>query len=170
MAGGKTTFGEALAARTGWSFIDLDREIEHAEGRSIADIMASDGEEYFRRVESRILKQTSAMKHVVVSCGGGTPCYRDNMEFMTLHGMTLWRIASPERIAERIRVAGDTRPLLSGKTDTEVEAFIVSHLKERQPYYCRALWRLSGEHLENQKEISDTVDAFLASFPLFNAK
>ena len=161
MACGKTTFGRALAARIGWDFTDLDHEIERQEGRTAAEIIAADGEENLRRLESEALKRTASMKKTVVACGGGTPCWRDNMEFMTLHGLTLWLIASPERMFERVREAGDTRPLLSGKPDEELRAFILRHLCERQPHYCKAQWRFSGENLENEDEINNTIDDFL---------
>lgn len=161
MAGGKTTFGRALAERLGWEFHDLDEMVEEREGRSVSAIMAEEGESYFRKAESALLKETSSLHKVVIACGGGTPCYRDNMEFMTLHGITLWLIASPERIAERILEAPGTRPLLSGKKGDELLSHIRSHLLARQPYYCRAMLRHSGEHLENAEEIRLSVDAFM---------
>lgn len=164
MASGKTTFGRALARRTGREFIDLDELIEQREGMPVAALIAGKGEPYFRELESRILKETAGKRGVVVACGGGTPCYRDNMEFMTLHGMTLWLIATPARMAERIIEAGPTRPLASGKTEEELISFITGHLLERQPHYAKAGWRLSGENLENEEEVERSVDDFLARF------
>ena len=167
MACGKTTFGRALAESAGWHFLDLDSEIERLEGKSAAQIIAEEGEEAFRRIESKVLKSTSALKHTVIACGGGTPCYRDNMEFMTLHGMTLWLIASPERIAERIMEAGlESRPLLAGKEGGELTTHIRGHIRSRQPYYFKAQWRFSGEHLENEEEIRTTVDKFIEELNL----
>ena len=161
MACGKTTFGRALAAETGWEFLDLDEAIERKEGKSIPELIADKGEEYFRKVESETLKSTASMRRTVIACGGGTPCHRDNMEFMTLHGMTLWLLASPARMAERINAAGNTRPLVAGKTGKELEAFVAQHLRKRQPYYCRAQWRHSGEHLENEAEVKEAVARFI---------
>lgn len=161
MAAGKSTFGRALAASRGWSFLDLDEEIERREGRGIPEIIASEGEEAFRAIESRLLKETASMRQTVVACGGGTPCWRDNMEFMTLHGQTLWLVASPARIVERILEAGPTRPLVAGKSRGELEEFVTCHLRRRQPYYCRAMWRWSGERLETPEEINSTVEEFL---------
>lgn len=166
MASGKTTFGRALARRIGWNFIDLDREIERLEGRSAADIIRCDGEAEFRRLESKALKSTSALKQTVIACGGGTPCHRDNMEFMTLHGMTLWLVASPERLVARILQGGDSRPLAAGKNEDELRDFVKGHLLGRQPYYCRAQWRFSGEHLENETEIGLAVENFVKEFKL----
>lgn len=161
MASGKTTFGRALASRTGRTFLDLDAEIEKLYGKSIPEIIEEFGEAEFRRIESETLKQTASLHNAIISCGGGTPCYRDNMEFMTLHGMTLWLVASPERIAERIVAAGPTRPLVSGLKGEELIGFVKSHLLRRQPYYCKAQWRLNSENLENEEQIEGTVNNFL---------
>lgn len=163
MASGKTTFGRALAKRIGWDFVDLDEEIERREGMTIPQIIALKGEEEFRRIESAALKHTATLSRTVVSCGGGTPCWRDNMEFMTLHGQSLWLVASPERMAERILAAGETRPLVAGKKGTDLIDFIKGHLRQRQPFYCKASWRLNAEHLENEQEIQQTIDDFLES-------
>lgn len=167
MASGKTTFGEALARRLGWKFMDLDHEIERVTGLSPTDFMEKYGEARFREEESLILKSTAPLKKTVIACGGGTPCHFDNMEFMTLHGKTLWLIATPARIAERILEAGNTRPLAAGKTGAELTGFIERHLYQRQPFYARAEWRLSGEHLENEREVTETVDDFLKNFRLY---
>lgn len=167
MACGKTTFGRALAENTGWDFLDLDEEIERREGRTVADIIATDGEVRFRQIEGMVLKSTSARKHTIIACGGGTPCYRDNMEFMTLHGMTLWLIATPERMAARIAEAGlKSRPLLAGRSVDELEEYVGRHLRQRQPHYMKARWRFSGEHLENEDEIKTAVTDFLKEFNL----
>lgn len=170
MASGKSTFGRALAERLEWQFVDLDEEMERREGKPIPEIMAEKGEAGFRMAESMALKSTSGLRHAVIACGGGTPCYRDNMEFMTLHGMTLWLVASPERIAERILEAGDTRPLASGKTGEELLEFVKTHLRQRQHHYFKAFWRMSGEHLESPEEIARTVDEFLTLHPIHETK
>ena len=162
MASGKTTFGYALAEHAGWDFLDLDEEIVRREQMPIPDIIALKGEEYFRRVESMILRSTSSLKRTVIACGGGTPCYRDNMEFMTLHGMTLWLVVSPRRMVSRMLEAGvESRPLLSGKNEDELLDYVTCHLRQRQPYYFKAQWRFSGEHLENKAEIKASVDKFI---------
>lgn len=161
MASGKTTFGKALAGKTGWNFIDLDEEIEKQEGRRITAIMAEEGEPFFRRLESKLLKRTASLENTVIACGGGTPCQGDNMEFMTLHGMTLWLVASPDKLVERILEAGESRPIVAGKSREDLKDFVTSHLLKRQPYYCRAMWRHSSENLETPEEIEASVEKFL---------
>lgn len=163
MASGKTTFGRALAEAAGWDFIDLDLEVERREGRSPARIITEEGEAAFRMAESMALKATAPRRRVVVACGGGTPCWRDNMEFMTLHGMTLWLVAPPERLAARILEAGrESRPLAAGKSPDEIQAFVEGHLRSRQPHYCRAMMRLDSSRLETPEEIAEAVERFLA--------
>lgn len=166
MASGKTTFGRALAAKAGWSFVDLDEEVERRERMTVPEIISNKGEDYFRKAESEALRHTASMTHTVIACGGGTPCWRDNMEFMTLHGMTLWLIASPGRIAERIVAAGATRPLVAGLEGPALLEFVAGHLRRRQPRYCQAMMRLSGERLETPAEIDDAVSSFLKDHPL----
>ena len=158
MASGKTTFGRALARKYGWNFVDLDEEIERNTGRKVADIIREEGEERFRALESETLKTTALLRKTIVACGGGTPCFFDNMEFMTLHGQTLWLVATPERIAERITVAGATRPLAANREGETLTAHVRRHLFQRQQYYARANFRLSGERLEDEREIAEAVE------------
>lgn len=164
MASGKTTFGKALARRLGWDFVDTDDEVVKLAGKSIPDIMRHEGEPGFRLLESKVLKGTVGLRKAVIACGGGTPCNRDNMEFMTLHGMTLWLLASSGRIAARIESAGGGRPLVEGMKGKKLVDFIETHLRKRQPFYGKAFWRFSGEHLENDKEIQAAVEDFIAKF------
>ena len=162
MASGKTTFGRALAARTGWQFIDLDEETARREGMDAASIIRERGEASFRAAERETLKSTASMKRVIVACGGGTPCHRDNMEFMTLHGITLWLVASPDKITERLLQEPGTRPLIDEVSAAELPAFVASHLRKRQPHYCKAQLRLDAGQLETEEMIRQTVDRFLA--------
>lgn len=164
MASGKTTFGRALARKLGWNFVDLDAEVEKLASKSAAALIREGGEEEFRRLEREALKKTPLLKKAVIACGGGTPCFHDNMEFMTLHGLTLWLIASPHRIVERILEAGDTRPLARGKSEAELLDFVTEHLRGRQHHYNKAQWRFSGEHLESEEEINHSVEDFVESF------
>ena len=167
MASGKTTFGSALAAKTGRRFIDLDEEIEKASGQSISDLINNEGLDNFREMERKTLQKFATEKDAIISCGGGTPCYFDNMELMNRLGTTLLLEASPSRIAERVLAAGPTRPLLAELKPEELKSRIESHLQERSPWYEKALLRFDSEHLENEKEISESVERFLALHPEF---
>lgn len=162
MASGKTTFGRALASETGREFIDLDHEMEEITGRDIPTLIEKIGIAAFRELERNVLRSLGHKKGAVISCGGGTPCYYDNIDFMNETGTTLWLTASPGRIAERVLEAGPTRPLLAGIAPEKLREEIERHLEERLPYYSRANLVFSGEHLENEEEIAGSVARFLS--------
>lgn len=110
MASGKTTFGKALARATGLQHIDLDFFIEQRFHCKIKDIFAQKGEAEFRRIESNLLREIGEFSDVIISCGGGTPCFGDNMDYMNSRGTTVCLKASDDVIATRILAAGDKRP------------------------------------------------------------
>ncbi|MDE5663292.1 MAG: shikimate kinase [Muribaculaceae bacterium] len=157
MAAGKTTLGRALAKELGYQFIDLDFYIEQRFRQRVHDIFATHGEEGFRRIEAEMLREVGEFCNTVVSCGGGTPCYPGNMEYMLSAGTTIWLDASVECICRRLLCARTRRPLVEGKSADELPAFITSHLSERLPYYSRAAIRLPSDRLESRHEIAETI-------------
>lgn len=161
MASGKTTFGRALARRTGLHHIDLDFYIEQRFHASVKEIFDSKGEAEFRRIEGAMLREVGEMNDVVISCGGGTPCFADNIDFMLSHGTTVCLQASDDVIADRVMQAGDKRPLMAGKSRNEILDTIRHHMEMRKPYYDRAQIIISGDRLENKSQINDTVEEFL---------
>ena len=164
MASGKTTFGRALARRTGLRHIDLDFYIEQRFHSTVKDIFASRGEAEFRRIEAALLREVGEFDDVIVSCGGGTPCFSGNMEYMNSRGLTVCLKASDDVIAERIIQAGDKRPLMSGKSREQIILSIHDHMAERAPYYDMARIQISGDRLENKCQISETVEDFIKKF------
>ena len=109
----KTSVGKALAELTGMAFADSDDEFVREEGKSIADVFAAKGEEYFRERESGIIKRLAAGDNKVISCGGGVPLRRENVAALRATSVVVLLTATPERILER--TSGDSsRPLLSG--------------------------------------------------------
>lgn len=161
MASGKTTFGRALARRLGMQHIDLDFYIEQRFHASVKDLFAQRGEEWFRRVESAMLREVGEFSDVVVSCGGGTPCFSANMDYMNSRGLTVCLQASDDVIADRIIRAGDKRPLMAGKPRVEILDAIRSHMEIRAPFYDCAKVVISGDRLENKNQIADTVENFI---------
>lgn len=161
MASGKTTLGRALAKQLGYSFIDLDFYIEQRYRKRIPQLFSEMGEAGFRDLESRMLREAGEFCDTVVSCGGGTPCFSDNMDYMLTAGTTVWLDATVDRICARIKVAKTRRPLLEGKSEEELRDFITTHLSERLPYYSRAALRLPSDRLESRSQISDTIDTLL---------
>lgn len=161
MASGKTTFGKALARRTGMEHIDLDFYIEQRFHSTVKDIFATKGEAEFRRIEGAMLREVGEMSDIVISCGGGTPCFGDNMEYMNSRGTTVCLQASDDVIADRIIDAGNKRPLMAGKTRDEILDTIRQHMKVRALFYDKAKIIISGNRLENKAQIAETVDDFV---------
>ena len=164
MASGKTTFGRALARRTGLEFIDLDFYIEQRFRKSIADIFAEKGEDEFRRIEAAMLREAGEFENTVVSCGGGTPCFHDNMNYMLSRGDVIWLEASPERITERLIINNARRPLMRGKTPEEIRHSVEEGLATRHKWYSLANIRFNGEHLEDKLQIDTSVTNFLQTY------
>lgn len=162
MGCGKTTFGRSLAKALGCRFVDLDFYIEQRFRKSIKEIFAERGEEGFRRLEGNMLREVGEFSDVVIACGGGTPCFGGNMDYMNEKGITVLLQAETEVLMERCRLRPGKRPLLAGKTDGELREFILSHLVEREPFYSRARLSLESSRLENRQEIDETVKRFLS--------
>lgn len=144
MSSGKTTLGKKLARALNYRFVDLDKLIESDQGMEISSIFAQKGEAYFREVESRILKETSAQRGIVLASGGGTPCFFDNMQVIKQMGVSIFLDVPAEDLARRIENHGkDDRPILSG-TSSLVET-LRNRITDRLSYYQQADFTLKGE-------------------------
>lgn len=138
MGAGKTTVGKALAKELGVMFYDLDWYIESRMRKTVKQIFDEIGEEGFRKIERKMLHEVAEFENVVVSCGGGTPCFFDNMNYMNQLGETIYLKASPETLHIHLKMGKGVRPLLLNKTPEEVEIFIREQLKLREPFYNKA--------------------------------
>jgi shikimate kinase len=138
MGSGKSTVGQLLAKETGWKFLDLDQYIENQQNKTIAQIFSIYGEETFRQKENEALKEIIHLKKVIIATGGGTPCYYNNMEIMNKNGLTIYLQLSPEELRKRLLPARNTRPLIAGKSDAELLAFIKEKVAERESFYQKA--------------------------------
>ncbi|MBD5222925.1 MAG: shikimate kinase [Bacteroidales bacterium] len=167
MGCGKTTFGHALATATGRQFIDLDFYIEQRFHRSITEIFASDGESHFRKLERAMLHEVADFENSIIACGGGTPCFFDNIDYMLERGTVVFLEASTERIVERITINNARRPLMAGKTKGEIRETVDKGLSSRLNYYRKAHIIHCGDNLEDRNQISETISAFLKQhFPV----
>ncbi len=138
MAVGKTTIGKELAQRLGLTFYDLDWYIESRMRKSVKAIFDERGEEGFRLIEHNMLHEVAEFENVVISCGGGTPCFFDNMDYLNQQAETYYLKATPETLFKHIKMAKGVRPLLMNKSDEELKAFIAEQLEKREPYYNKA--------------------------------
>lgn len=157
MGAGKTTVGKALSQALGLPFYDLDWYIEERHRRTIAQIFAEKGEKGFRDIERNILHEVAEFEDVVISCGGGTPCFFDNMEYMNRQAQTVYLKASPDILFRHLKMGKVERPLLKDKTEDEMKQYIRDSLSTRAPFYSQARYTLDVTLLDNYDKIKDTV-------------
>lgn len=160
MGCGKSTMGRALSALTGVPFIDLDNYIEQRFHLTVKEIFAQRGEGGFRDVERRMLQEVADFEDVIVACGGGTPCFFDNMEYMNTHGTTVFLNTPIDRLHSRLMRGRHKRPLIADKDDEELMTFIKEALAKRMDHYSKAQISFSSERLENKSEIANTAREF----------
>ena len=161
MGAGKTTVGKALAKALGVTFYDLDWYIETRMRRTVKQIFDQEGEEGFRRIERNMLHEVAEFENVVLSCGGGTPCFFDNIDYMNQQGPVVYLKASPEVLYEHLKMGKSVRPLLLNKTPEEVKKFIVEQLAHREQFYSKAKYTLDVILLDNYDKINITVEKLI---------
>ena len=144
MGSGKSTAGKKLASSLGWDFIDLDKKIEEAAGQRISMIFSEKGEDFFRMMESDVLKSLHSCNDTVVSAGGGTPCYGDNMDHMSETGVTVYLKMTPVQLRSRLAGSQQERPLIKGLDYEALLEFIKMRLSSREEWYSRAEFIIDG--------------------------
>ena len=150
MGSGKTYWGKIWAENALLDFYDLDEEIESAEGMAVSEIFRQKDEAYFRNAETDSLKAFASKDNLILACGGGTPCFHNNMKWMNAHGTTVYLDASPQTIYNRVAAEKNKRPLIERIGDAELLSFIEHKLKEREPFYKQANIILPAEELTDQ--------------------
>ena len=138
MGSGKTHWGRIWATENGIPFYDLDTMIEEQEEKTVAGIFESAGEEYFREKETEVLKKFVKKNKFIMACGGGTPCFNDNMNYMNAMGTTIYLTASVQYIYENVIAEKDKRPLIKDFSPAGLFYFIEQTLKEREPFYMQS--------------------------------
>lgn len=145
MGCGKTTLGKKLATGLNYTFIDLDNLIEETEKTTILTIFESQGEQAFRALETKSLHTLiTSNEHMVVSLGGGTPCFNDNLRLLKENGCLVYIQTSAITLQQRLLAAKKTRPLLKDKTKEELLEYIKETLEKRELYYSEAHVILNG--------------------------
>lgn len=157
MGAGKTTVGKALAKQLNMQFYDLDWYIESRMHKTIPQLFAERGEEGFRKVERNMLHEVAEFEDVILSCGGGTPCFFDNIDYMNGQGDVVYLKADPEVLYKHLLMGKIERPLLKGKTPEELIEFIKEQLKHREPYYLKAKHTLDVSLMDNYEKIKISV-------------
>ncbi len=157
MGSGKTTVGKALAQELDRPFYDLDWYIESRMRKSVKQIFDERGEDGFRIIERNMLHEVAEFENVVISCGGGTPCFFDNMEYLNRQGETVYLKCKPDVLHKHLSMGKTIRPLLLGKTPEEVKAFISEQLEKREPYYSQAKHLVDVTLMDNYEKIKISV-------------
>lgn len=158
MGSGKTHWGKQLATQLKIPFFDLDEEIVKSEGKSIPEIFAACGEEHFRMIEKEALETLiDENNSMVLSCGGGTPCFFNNIETMNKYGVTVWLNTHSEIILQRLLKEKSSRPLLKNIADEDMKSYIVRKLNERRMYYQQAYITVDNENSISMTEFIQTI-------------
>jgi len=161
MASGKSSVGKVLANKLNFEFIDLDNYIEINEGMSVKDIFKDKGEIYFRRVETKYLKEVLNEKnHIVLSLGGGTPCYGANMQAILNDGnsKTIYLKTGIATLVERLKNEKSKRPLIAHiKSDEVLTEFIGKHLFERTPFYNMSKIKVTTDNKSEEEIVEEVV-------------
>jgi shikimate kinase len=158
MGAGKTTVGKALARELDLQFYDLDWYIESRLRKTVAQLFAERGEEGFRKVEYNMLHELAEFEDVIISCGGGTPCFFDNMDYLNQQGETVYLKATPEVLCGHLKMGKTVRPLLSGKSSEETLAFVKEQLDTREPYYNKAKHTIDVDLMDSYEKVKTAVD------------
>jgi shikimate kinase len=149
MGAGKTTAGKRLSRALGMDFVDLDEKIEEVTGQTIPELMAS-SEQVMRKQETAVLKKLGTLTNAIVATGGGTPCFNDNMTWMNRHGITVYLRMSTGSLYRRLLHAKTERPLITGKSQDELKAFVEKTVAEREKFYMKAKYTIKGEDLDSR--------------------
>lgn len=147
MGAGKSYWGKQLADHWQLPYYDLDEVIVEAEEMAIADIFAIKGEDYFREKESLLLRELSGQDNFLISCGGGTPCFQENMDFMNEHGTTIWINPSVEAMVERLQRKKYKRPLIADLEGEDLVGFVEKKMAERLPFYQQSRHIISSDNI-----------------------
>ena len=153
MGAGKTTVGRTLAQELNMTFYDLDWYIESRMRKTVKEIFDERGEEGFRLIEHNLLHEVAEFEDVIISCGGGAPCFYDNIDYMNQQGDTVYLKATPEVLYGHLKMGKSVRPLLQNKTSEEVKEFINEQLVVREPYYSKAKYTLDVNLMDNYEKI-----------------
>ena len=166
MGAGKTTIGKTLAKQLGVPFYDLDWYIETRMRKKVKQIFDERGEEGFRVIEKNMLHEAAEFENVVIACGGGTPCFFDNMEYMVGQGDVVYLRGTPEVLFRHLKMGKGVRPLLLGKNDEELLEYIRENVRKREEFYTKANHIIDIPCMEDEDKIQETTDKIITALGL----
>lgn len=159
MGSGKSFLGRELARLADFPFLDLDELIEQRSGLSITAWFAQRGEEAFRQYETEQLRSVDAFPNLILACGGGAPCFHQNIQWMNAHGHTVFLEAPTVLLRQRLSAADNSRPLLAGLAQEDLEQWINERLSLRLPYYKQAAMTFSDNTAEAAARLFEALRA-----------
>lgn len=157
MGSGKTTVGRALAKDLNMPFYDLDWYIESRMRKTVKQIFDERGEDGFRVIERNMLHEVAEFENIVVSCGGGTPCFFDNIDYLNQQGETVYLKCTPEVLHKHLSMGKTVRPLLLNKTPEQVKTYIEEQQQVREPFYSKAKHTVDVTLMDNYEKIKISV-------------
>lgn len=162
MGSGKTYLGKPFAKKIGYDFVDFDKFIEQKTKQTISEIFSAKGEMYFRQLETHLLESLKPPENLVVSLGGGTPCYNNNIDWLNANGMSIYLKVDPKIIYNRLIHQRDGRPLIEKLKEEEFLNYILNKLPQREAYYVKAKKIINADTL-TVNEMADQLTPFLPS-------
>lgn len=154
MYSGKTTAGKKLAKILHYDFYDTDEYFEKKYRITIPDFFLKYDEGLFRKLEKKVLEELLDLKNAVISTGGGTPCYFNNMDLINENGKSFYLKMSVKSLVVRALNSKKKRPVLNCIPNEELEKYIADHLKERETYYLKSDYTVKGENFDPENIIS----------------
>jgi shikimate kinase len=160
MGSGKTHWGRLLSEKLSIPFFDLDEKVSEQAGKSIAEIFATAGEEHFRMQEKEMLHIiTESHESFVMACGGGSPCFFNNIDYMHSSGTTVWINTHLELLYQRLVKEKEKRPLIKDLSDEQLKSFITKKFADRKIYYEQADIKIEDEPVQLEKLIDKLFHA-----------
>lgn len=156
MGSGKTYWGRLLSQKLSIPFFDLDEQIAAHEGKGIPEIFSEKGEEYFRLLEKDTLHIiTESHDNFVMACGGGSPCYFNNIDYMNQSGTTVWLNTPLDLLYRRLVKEKSQRPMINGLSEEQLRGFIIKKFADRKIYYEQADVIVDEEPVKLEKLVGE---------------
>ncbi len=159
MFSGKSTVGKKLASIMNYNFIDTDKYFEEKYKISIFDFFEKFGEEMFRKFEHEILKELVVKDNVIISTGGGLPCFNENMDIINKEGISIYLEMPYNAIINRQKNSKQKRPLLKNKTQEEIETYLLDLLTKREPIYQKSKITIDAQNIDFYS-LKETIESY----------